>query len=109
MAGQRLIQQGQARAAAPSFVAARRAVPAMIEATDFTPATHRLADLCGLTWHPDLLHPDRGTTAVMTASVQQVRAPVHVNALGKWRAHRDLLAPLIATLDPELWPEIVAA
>ena len=74
--------------------------------TDMEQTTRRLADLCGLDWQAAMRHPDQGDTPVMTASVQQVRQPVHTRSLNKWRGKEALLAPLTTALDPILWPQI---
>ncbi|MGC1494580.1 MAG: sulfotransferase [Sulfitobacter sp.] len=76
--------------------------------TDLVPNSQRAATLCGLQWHVDMAHPERGASAVLTASSDQVRQPVHRQSIGKWLDKRDLLAPLCDALDPDLWPGIRA-
>tara|TARA_R110002049_G_scaffold23781_5_gene84575 strand:- start:24609 stop:26381 length:1773 start_codon:yes stop_codon:yes gene_type:complete len=72
--------------------------------TDLEATARQLADLCGLGWHPDMLHPERTAASILTASAQQVRAPVHRQSLGKWRDKAEFLTPLTDALDPALWP-----
>lgn len=74
--------------------------------TDMEQTTRRLAELCGLDWQGAMRHPDQGDTPVMTASVQQVRQPVHTRSLNKWRGKEAMLATLTTALDPILWPQI---
>ncbi|AVO39349.1 tetratricopeptide repeat-containing sulfotransferase family protein [Pukyongiella litopenaei] len=74
--------------------------------TDPQAASQAMARHCGLEWTPQMAHPEQGDGAVLTASATQLRQPVHARSVGKWRQHADMLAPFIAGLDPELWPEI---
>lgn len=69
-------------------------------------ASQSMARHCGLVWTPEMAHPEQGGGAVLTASATQLRQPVHARSVGKWRQHTEMLAPFIAGLDPELWPEI---
>jgi hypothetical protein len=55
-----------------------------------------------------MAHPERNTRAVRTASLQQVRAPVHRRSVAGWRRHAEALDAFIAALDPALWPELGA-
>jgi tetratricopeptide (TPR) repeat protein len=71
--------------------------------------SRRIAAACGLGWVEGMAHPERNTRAVRTASLQQVRAPVHRRSVAGWQRHASALAPFIAALDPTLWPEIVEA
>lgn len=52
-----------------------------------------------LDWTPECLDFHRSTRAVRTASVWQVREPVHGRAKGRWRVYADRLGPLVAALD----------
>lgn len=76
--------------------------------TDTDQSTRRLAAVCGLEWNAAMLRPDQGDAPVMTASAQQVRQPIHTESLDKWRGQDRLLAPLMAGLDPDLWPQVAA-
>lgn len=48
----------------------------------------------GLDWHEDCLEFYRSDTRVRTASVHQVRQPVHARSAGRWRNYRSQLALL---------------
>jgi hypothetical protein len=56
--------------------------------------TQALLDFCGLEWHERCLATDRADGAVKTASVWQVREPVHARASGRWRNYAAELEPL---------------
>ena len=73
---------------------------------DVPNVSHHMAALCGLEWHENMQDPHQSTAPVLTASFQQVRQPVHGRSVDKWRNESALLAPLIAGLDPDLWPMI---
>lgn len=47
---------------------------------------------CGLPWQDDLLDSHRSTDAVKTASVWQVRQPIHNRSSGRWRHYARQLA-----------------
>jgi len=61
-------------------------------------ASRRLLDHCGLAWDDRCLsfHALRG--AVSTASASQVRRPIYSSSVGKWRAYRAELQPLLQAL-----------
>lgn len=52
----------------------------------------------GLDWAPECLEFHRRPTAVRTASVWQVREPLHARACGRWHAYAEHLQPLITAL-----------
>ncbi len=66
--------------------------------------TREIAQICKLDWNSAMLHPEDTQSIVLTASDRQVRTAVHTGSVGKWRDHENLLAPLMAKLDPTLWP-----
>lgn len=68
--------------------------------------TRDMAAFIGLPWHADMVRPEDNKAPVQTASVNQVREPVHSRALGRWKSRRDVLAPFVAALDPALWPDL---
>ncbi len=74
--------------------------------SDLEPHTRRIAALSGLDWHPDMLHPERSASPVLTASTDQVRHTVHRQSVGKWQNEGDLLAPFMDILDSDLWPGV---
>lgn len=56
----------------------------------------RLLDFCGLGWDEACLAPERATGAVKTASVWQVRRPIHRESSGRAAHYSRQLAPLAA-------------
>ena len=75
---------------------------------DIESESRKLAEFCGLDWVEDMAHPERHEGQVLTLSNTQVRQTVHTRSVGKWEKYADVLAPFIAGLDPEIWPEIKA-
>ncbi|WP_241482261.1 tetratricopeptide repeat-containing sulfotransferase family protein [Leisingera sp. ANG-Vp] len=65
-----------------------------------------IAEHCGLEWVAEMAEPHRHAGQVLTASVHQVREPVHARSVRKWEQHQETLAPFISELDPELWPDL---
>ena len=59
---------------------------------------HRLLDFLGLEWDDKLLDFHRGGAAVKTASVWQVRQPLHARSSGRWQNYRTQLEPFAALL-----------
>ena len=53
---------------------------------------------CGLTWQDGLLDFDRAETPVRTASVWQVREPLHTRSSGRWRNYAEQLRPIVDLL-----------
>ena len=47
----------------------------------------KLLDFCGLDWEEACLDPSGATGAVRTASVWQVRQPIHSRSSGRWRTY----------------------
>ncbi|MEZ5498347.1 MAG: sulfotransferase [Steroidobacteraceae bacterium] len=62
------------------------------------PEVRQLLAFCGLGFDPACLRPELTRTAVRTASVWQVREPIHAESSGRWRHYRQQLAPLIDIL-----------
>lgn len=58
----------------------------------------RLLGFCGLAWDDACLSPERSEAAVKTASVWQVRRPIHRGSSGRAGHYRRQLAPLAAWL-----------
>jgi Tfp pilus assembly protein PilF len=58
----------------------------------------RLIAHCGLEWDPACLEFWRAPRRVRTASAAQVRRPVHGEAVGRWRAYKPWLGPLLEAL-----------
>ena len=62
------------------------------------PVIERLLDFLGLEWDDALLDFHRGGTPVKTASVWQVRQPLHPRSSGRWRNYRAQLEPIAGLL-----------
>ncbi|HLN25565.1 MAG TPA: sulfotransferase [Patescibacteria group bacterium] len=65
---------------------------------DLEGQARRLLDHCHLEWDPACLEFHRGARPVRTASWAQVRQPLYRNAVGRWHAYGDRLAPLLEAL-----------
>lgn len=68
--------------------------------TDFEPQARRLVEWIELPWDAACLEFHRSQGAVRTASVDQVRRPIHTRSIGRWRHYNDDLADLYALLEP---------
>ncbi|OBY27544.1 tetratricopeptide repeat-containing sulfotransferase family protein [Leisingera sp. JC1] len=73
---------------------------------DIQSGSRLIASHCWLDWVPEMAEPHRHTGQVLTASLHQVREPVHARSVRKWEQHLETLAPFISELNPELWPEL---
>jgi hypothetical protein len=58
----------------------------------------RLVEHCGMGWDERCLQFHRSRRAVRTASLGQVRQPIHGGSIGRWRRYERHLAPLLETL-----------
>ncbi len=65
---------------------------------DLEGQARRLLAHCGLDWDPACLDFHRTPRPVRTASWAQVRQPIYRNAVGRWHAYDDRLAPLLEAL-----------
>jgi len=74
--------------------------------SDIETSSKTMAAFCGLKWTASMTQPHQHAGQVRTMSVHQVRQPVHTRSVRKWVRHEKMLAPFIADLDPDLWPEI---
>ncbi|NRB18164.1 MAG: sulfotransferase [Rhodobacteraceae bacterium] len=74
--------------------------------TDIETSTKNIAEHCGLDWTPSMAQPHKHAGQVRTMSLHQVRQPVHSRSVRKWVKYEEMLAPFVAELDPNLWPEI---
>lgn len=59
----------------------------------------RLVAACGLAWNDHFLQPERSRRAVYTASLSQVRRPIHSGAVGGWRRFEAELRPWAERLE----------
>lgn len=58
-----------------------------------------LLAFCGLPWEPGCVAIEQRTSAVSTASVVQVREPIHQRSLGQWKRYEQQLQPLRRLLE----------
>ena len=65
---------------------------------DLAGEARRIVDHCGLEWRDACLDFHRTSRPVRTASVAQVRQPIHRGALGRSGAYRPWLGPLLDAL-----------
>jgi tetratricopeptide (TPR) repeat protein len=59
----------------------------------------QLVAACGLPWQDAFLRPERSSRAVYTASLTQVRRPIHTGAVGGWRRFAAELRPWAERLE----------
>lgn len=65
---------------------------------DLEGQARRLVAYCGLDWAPACLAFHRTDRPIRTASSWQARQPLYRNSVGRWRAYRNYLQPLLAAL-----------
>lgn len=63
------------------------------------PVIRRMIDACGLDWHDACLRPERNPRAVSTPSKWQVRQPISLSSVARWRRYEPWLGPLAALID----------
>lgn len=73
--------------------------------TDPDSHSRTVAEFCGIEWDQRMLHPERNTSPVRTASIDQVRRKISTGSIGRWRDVAGHLRPMLDGLDPALWPE----
>jgi hypothetical protein len=61
--------------------------------------SRRLIDFLGLDWDPACLAFHETERTVLTASHWQVRQPLYVSSVGRWRHYRRHLGPLLRELE----------
>jgi len=64
--------------------------------------TRRLLEHCGLPWEDNCIRFYETERAVVTASSEQVRQPIHSKSVNSWRRFEKHLGPLIEVLEPLL-------
>jgi len=62
--------------------------------TDLETEARRMIDWIELPWDPQCLNFHQRTTPVKTASIMQVRQPVHSRSVGRWKNYTDYLSDL---------------
>jgi tetratricopeptide (TPR) repeat protein len=65
---------------------------------DLEGQSRRLIEFLGLPWDPACVEFHRAETAVLTASVWQVRQPIYQSSVGRWRHYQRHLGPLMDVL-----------
>lgn len=84
----------------------REAFPGFIHEVDYEALvadpegeSRRLYTFVGLEWSPSVLSAEaRGAMPVSTLSAIQVRQPIHLGSIGRWRRYERHLGPLIGAL-----------
>lgn len=66
-------------------------------------AARAVLAFCGLDWHPECIDFESNTTPVSTASIAQVRQPIHRRAVDSWRRYAVPLEPLRRRLATDGW------
>ena len=69
---------------------------------DLPSVARRLVDWCGLEWEPACLAFHESKRPVRTASVFQVREPIHSKSVARWRHYEHDLGQLFTDLAPLL-------
>ena len=72
---------------------------------DLEAESRRLIEFLGLPWEAACLEFHRTDRAVLTASSWQVRQPLYTQSVGRWRAYRAHLGPLLQLLETAAEPE----
>ncbi|SLN16422.1 tetratricopeptide repeat-containing sulfotransferase family protein [Ruegeria meonggei] len=67
--------------------------------------SRQVASFCDIEWTETMMHPEKNTKQVRTASIDQVRNKISTKSIGGWQSVSDDLRPLLDGLDPALWPE----
>ena len=72
------------------------------------PSIRRIIASCGLRWNDACLHPERNPRAVDTPSKWQVRQPISLKSVARWRRYEPWLGPLgeLVEEEPERKPEM---
>ncbi|RYY13366.1 MAG: sulfotransferase, partial [Alphaproteobacteria bacterium] len=65
---------------------------------DLAEETRRMLAFCGLDWDPACLDFHHTERIIRTASLNQVRQPLHADSIGRWRPYAQYLAPLLDAL-----------
>ena len=78
-------------------------------ATDPETQARRLVEFAGLPWDRACLEFHRSERGVQTPSRWQVKQPIYTRSIGRWRHYQDHLAPLLAVLAPDAYPQPAGA
>jgi hypothetical protein len=66
---------------------------------DIDTEARRMVAFCGLDWNAACLDFHRTERIIRTASINQVRQPLHTDSVGRWRPYAQYLAPLLEALE----------
>ncbi|MEM7089128.1 MAG: sulfotransferase [Pseudomonadota bacterium] len=67
--------------------------------------SQQVAAFCDLEWQESMMHPEKNTKEVRTASIDQVRKKISTKSIGGWRNVAEHIQPMLDGFDPDLWPE----
>ncbi|MEM6656878.1 MAG: sulfotransferase [Pseudomonadota bacterium] len=67
--------------------------------------SQQVAAFCDLEWQESMMHPEKNTKEVRTASIDQVRKKISTKSVGGWRNVAEHIQPMLNGFDPDLWPE----
>ena len=67
--------------------------------------SQQVAAFCGIDWNETMMHPEKNTKQVRTASIDQVRKKISTKSIGGWRTVAGHIQPMLNGFDPALWPE----
>ena len=65
---------------------------------DIEAQARRMLAFCGLAWDPACLDFHQTARIIRTASLNQVRQPLHADSIGRWRPYAQHLSPLLDAL-----------
>ena len=67
--------------------------------TDTAPAAKEVVDFLGLPWSESCLSPEHNRRTVLTPSLWQVRQPVYMSSVERWRRYEPWLGAFVELLD----------
>ncbi len=67
--------------------------------------SQKVAQFCNIDWDGRMMHPEKNTKQVRTASIDQVRKKISTSSVGGWREVAEHIRPMLDGFKPELWPE----
>ena len=73
---------------------------------DIERESRRMLAFCGLDWDPACLDFHHTARIIRTASLNQVRQPLHADSIGRWRPYAQYLAPLLDALGISAAPAV---
>ena len=67
--------------------------------------SQKVAAFCDIGWSETMMHPEKNTKQVRTASIDQVRKKISTKSIGGWQSVSEHIQPMLEGFDPALWPE----